>query len=122
MGYPQWPLIGASPDEIISCQCHGTGIFELKCPYCRHDDAIESAAIKDAKFYLQKQDNGSLLLDHGHVYYYQVQTQLRVCDVNFCDFSVCTFGDKSDMYIERIHKNQVPYKQRFWRTEYLGLI
>ena len=58
---------------------------------------------------LAKQDDGSLLLNHGHAYYYQVQTQLFVCDVDFCDFCVCTFGDKSDIYIERIHKNQV-----FW--------
>ena len=111
---PQWPFIDVSPDGIISCQCHGTGVLEVKCPYCHRDDAIVSAAIKDAKFYLQKQDDRSLLLDHGHVYYYQVQTQLCVCDINFCDFSACTFGDKSDIYIEWMHKTQVPYKQRFW--------
>ena len=27
------------------------------------------------------------------------------CDVDFCDFCVCTFGDKSG-YIKWIHKNQ----------------
>ena len=106
----QWPFIGASPDGIISCQCHDdTGVLEIKCPYCHRDDAIESAASKDTNFCLKKQDDGSLVLDHGHAYYYQVQTQLFVCNANFCDFCVCTFGDKSDIYIERIFKNQ-----EFW--------
>ena len=51
---PQWPFIGASPDGIISCQCHGTGVLELKCPYCHRDDAIESAAIKRCQVLLAK--------------------------------------------------------------------
>ena len=47
---PEWLFIGASPDGIISCQCHGKGVLEVKCPYCHHDDTIEYAVSKDAKF------------------------------------------------------------------------
>ena len=42
------------------------------------------------------------------MYYYQIQTQLFVCDVEHCDFCVCTFADsggESAMHIECIHKN-----------------
>ena len=27
------PYLGASPDGIGFCQCHGQGIREIKCPY-----------------------------------------------------------------------------------------
>ena len=46
---------------IDLCQCHDdTGVLEIKCPYCHRNDAIDSAAIKDSKFCLQKQVDGSL--------------------------------------------------------------
>lgn len=44
-----------------------------------------------------------------HAYYYQVQTQLHVCDVEFCDFVLCTFpetGEEMCMHVERITKDE----------------
>ena len=41
----------------------------------------------------------SLSLDTKHPYYYQVQAQLFVCDVEYCDFVVWT---QRDIHIERI--------------------
>ncbi|KAL1269204.1 hypothetical protein QQF64_031493 [Cirrhinus molitorella] len=35
---PKWPYMGASPDGIVTCDCHGTGICEIKCPHCKKDD------------------------------------------------------------------------------------
>jgi len=29
-----WPYIGASPDGIVECRCHGKGVLEIKCPFC----------------------------------------------------------------------------------------
>lgn len=29
----EFPYLGASPDGIVSCQCHGNGLLEIKCPY-----------------------------------------------------------------------------------------
>ncbi|XP_014673897.1 PREDICTED: uncharacterized protein LOC106814124 [Priapulus caudatus] len=31
---PQFPHIGATPDGLVSCDCCGTGVVEIKCPYC----------------------------------------------------------------------------------------
>jgi len=28
----EMPYIGASPDGIIECKCHGRGALEVKCP------------------------------------------------------------------------------------------
>ena len=30
---PEMPLLGASPDGIVSCHCCGKGVIEVKCPF-----------------------------------------------------------------------------------------
>ena len=103
----KWPHIGASPDGIINCNCHGKGVLEIKCPYCHRGTDIQSAS-DDRKFCLKKV-NGKLFLDHAHAYYYQVQCQLHVCDVSYADICVCTFAMDDDqgagIHIERIFKD-----------------
>ena len=104
---PQWPFIGESPDGIISCQCCTRGVLEIKCPYCHREESVELAAANDKKFCL-KESNGSLYLDHSHPYFYQVQTQIFVCNVLYCDFCVCTFAtgeDEQSVHTERIYRN-----------------
>ena len=68
------------------------------------------------KLQLQKTESFALSLDETHAYYYQIQTQLFVCNVDYADFCVCTFAtDAQDKYsdtgihIERINKNS-----EFW--------
>ena len=43
---PEHPLIGASPDVLMSCDCCGTSIVEVKCQYCAKDsfekDVVET--------------------------------------------------------------------------------
>jgi len=99
--------IGASPDGIISCSCHGVGILEIECPYCHRGTDIQIAT-DDGSFCLKRVDK-KLFLDHSHAYYYQVQCQLHVCDVSYGDFCVCTLAmdedQESNMYIERIFKD-----------------
>ena len=122
---PQWAFIGASPDGVIQCTCCGRGVLEIKCPYCHRDSSVIAAAREDPKFCL-KEVNGKLTLDEKHSYYYQVQTQLFVCDVQYSDFCVCTFGsdeDQENLHIERIEKNYsfwhgecVPKAELFFRT------
>ncbi len=108
----QWPFFGATPDSKISCTCCGTGYVEVKCPYCHRGESIE-CAVEDKKFCLQKKPDGNLQLDRSHSYYYQVQTQLFVGNVDYCDFCVCTFSQdgQNNLYIERINKDQ-----EFWDT------
>ena len=103
---PLWPFIGASPDGLLSCTCCGGGTLEIKCPFCHRGEDVAVAASKDRKFCLQPSSDGSLRLDRSHAYYYQVQTQLFVSDVEYCDFCVCTFsGDETGVHIERISKD-----------------
>ena len=39
----------------------------------------------------EKDIDGTLFLDPDHVYYYQIQTQLLVCDVSYRDFCVAIY-------------------------------
>ena len=107
----EWPYIGASPDGIINCTCCGTGVLEVKCPYSHQGERISECAASDKNFCLKYSSDNTLYLDQKHEYYYQVQTQLFVLDVDYCDFCVCTFtaDEESDLYIERIVKNR-----KFW--------
>ena len=86
---PQWPHLGASPDGVVSCTCHGKGVIELKCPYSHKDDTIKNAVTKNNTFCLIEHD-GKLKLRRDHTCYYQIQTQMHICGVNYCDFVVCT--------------------------------
>lgn len=103
--------IGASPDGLINCTYCGKGALEIKCPFCHRETSLQVAATNDNKFCLKQLDE-KLRLDHKHAYYYQVQTQLFVCDVEYADFCVCTFlmseeniHDDNGIHIERIYKD-----------------
>ena len=92
----QWPIVGASPDGIINCTCHGKGVLKIKCPFCHWEASLQTAVSEDKKFCLKKSD-GNLRLDESHAYFYQVQTQLFVCNVDYADFCVCTFEKESQV-------------------------
>ncbi|CAG2229693.1 unnamed protein product [Mytilus edulis] len=80
------PFLGASPDGITNCQCCGRGIVEIKCPYKHKDNTIEHAAAIDSTFCLDK----NLHLKTNHRYYTQIQFQMYILKVTYCDFVVFT--------------------------------
>ncbi|XP_074614405.1 uncharacterized protein LOC141874140 [Acropora palmata] len=80
---PEHPHLGASPDAISYCSCHGTGCVEIKCPYKAQDSTITEAV-----GFLEKTANGCLQLDRKHLYYAQVQLQLSSTKLDFVDFVV----------------------------------
>jgi putative phage-type endonuclease len=68
--HPQIPFFGASPDGIT----HDGIMVEIKCPYRRKLDG-----------------------EVPRQYYYQIQGQLDVCDLDECDYFECTFAMLSDL-------------------------
>ena len=96
---PEHPHLGASPDAISYCSCHGTGCVEIKCPYKGQDFTITEAI-----GFLEKTANGCLQLDRKHLYYAQVQLQLSATKRDFVGFVVWT---PSDIFIERIDRDAV---------------
>ena len=68
------------------------------------------ASSEDKKFCLKQGDNGCLRLDTSHAYFYQVQTQMWLCNVKYSDFCVCTFPEgkaEASLYVERIFPDDV---------------
>ena len=84
---PRWPYLGASPDGIVDCECCGMGVCEIKCPYAYKDSTI-SEAVGQKNFCLKKDEFGKIFLDKSHAYYYQIQAQIFICGVEYCDFVV----------------------------------
>ena len=106
--------MGASPDAIVSCECHGTGTVEIKCPYSHRYSSINKA-LEDKQFCLVKLVDGKLALSTQHPYYSQVQAQIFLTGLLYCDFVVWTtvemccvrvFPDQSfwDSCVERASK------------------
>ena len=96
--HPSYPHLGASPDGLLSCDCCGDGLLEIKCPYSIRDSAPQAAG---PTFYLKSTDCG-LQLSHSHAYYYQIQGQLSICNRSYCDFVCWT---PVGIHIERILKD-----------------
>ncbi len=102
---PSFPYIGASPDAIMLCDCCGKRAVEIKCPFCKKNEDLIVAS-EDKKFYLKKDSNGDLKLDHNHAYYFQVQTQLGVCSLDSAYFVVWTEED--------LHQEEITFDEKFW--------
>ena len=96
---PDYPVFGASPDATVSCDCCGVGTLEVKCPYCA--SSVTEYAARGKQSCLITTDNGKRLR-HDHPYYYQVQTQIAICDTDYSDFVVWT---EEEVHIERIEQN-----------------
>ncbi len=83
------PYLGASPDGIVCCSCHGKGVLEIKCPY-NYKDGFFSWE-NDRDFPLQEK---TLLMKKNHKYYYQVQLQIELCRVDFAYFYMFSSSSK----------------------------
>lgn len=73
------PYIGASPDGIVSCDCHSSKLLEIKCPY-KYRDGFKDWQT-DPKFPVNK----DFSIKRNHPYYCQVQLQMYLCNLELCD-------------------------------------
>jgi hypothetical protein len=95
------PFIGASPDANISCSCHGSGLLEVKNPYTHRCSTIPTYA-SEANSCLTHLD-GSIQLKRNHDYFSQIQLQMYVTELDYCDFVVKTLATGDDgIFIQRV--------------------
>lgn len=84
-----WPCLGASPDRLVYCQCCSGGCLEVKCPYLlftnNFTDIDEYLLLKSSCLC---RENGKVTLKKSHSYYYQIQMQMFVTNLKYCDFVV----------------------------------
>ena len=95
------PYLGATPDGLVNCRCHGPGVLEIKCPWTHRGSLIKDfVALKDSCLELFEETNR---LKRSHSYYYQVQLQMYVTNRKYCDFYLCTTRDS---FCERIQYDE----------------
>lgn len=93
------PLIRATPDGIVSCKCCGSGLLEIKCPFTSgYLTGIELAQIPGYHVTTTGED-GKVQLKLSSPWYTQIQTQLGVSGLPWCDFVMFT---QKDITVERI--------------------
>ena len=92
--------------------CCGKGVLEIKCPFTCKDKSFLMASLESSTFCLKDGDN-DLKLDTLHAYYYQVQVQMKLCGVNYCDFVVWS---GSEVVIEMILPNDDVISDALERT------
>lgn len=93
-------FLGATPDGVV-CDEGKTGIMEIKCPYSARNMTVKDACTSDEirDFFLEIDQNETMCLKKSHSHYAQVQGQLMITGVEFCDFVVYT---QSDLFVQRI--------------------
>ncbi|XP_051966455.1 uncharacterized protein LOC127632032 [Xyrauchen texanus] len=105
---PKWPYMGSSPDGIVACDCHGTGICEIKCPHSHQDEANLRLCAGEKGFCLIN-DGDNVMLDRTHDYYYQSSFLLK----GFCP--ILNFGMmlslKLSAFLETV------YFQKYWDSK-----
>ncbi|XP_041951961.1 uncharacterized protein LOC121712059 isoform X2 [Alosa sapidissima] len=92
--HPDAPWLGYSPDGLLFDPTENPpfGLVEIKCPNAK--------SYVDCK-YLRSNGN-TMSLKRQHVYYWQVQGQLLVTGMEWCDFVVFA---EDDMVIQRIYRD-----------------
>ena len=82
--------LAASPDGIVtdlSQPEHKRGCLEVKCPFtCKRISILE--ACRQVSAFCLVEEKGVMHLSKSHSYYYQIQTQMHVTNLNWCDFFV----------------------------------
>ena len=70
------------------------------CPFSKRGDTIDQAA-EDPAFYIEK-IGANFYLKQSHSYFAQVQGQLALTGLPWCDFCVY-LSDSNEMWVDRIH-------------------
>ena len=88
--HPSLPWLATTPDGIVydaSEEHYKRGCLEVKCPFSCNNMLFEVACKEVSNFCLVL-DNTTMSLSKRHAYYYQVQTQMYVTQLSWCDFVV----------------------------------
>lgn len=99
---PSLPWLGASPDGLVKDPSEkGFGLLEIKCPFTHCFSTVE-AACSDPSFFATI-TNGKVTLKQDHKHYYQIQGQMALSRVHWCDFVIYTH---QNFTVERIKFNE----------------
>ena len=95
-----YPYLGASPDGVRNCGCHGDILVEVKCPFAlKGQDPM--VKFGDSNFCIDISGN----LKTTHRYYSQIQLQLELAQMSTCDLVIYT-GVPDKLYVTSVAKDE----------------
>ncbi|XP_069122147.1 uncharacterized protein [Argopecten irradians] len=107
--HPTYPYIRASPDAIISCECHGRSLVEVKCPYVHRNSYIPNVISEGKLEYIS--EDGTLKIGHSRGYFEQIIVQEAVTSIN--NAVMVIWSKKGYTAID------VPFARDYWQTTIL---
>lgn len=97
--------VGASPDGVLSCDCCGKSLVEIKCPFTL---AASNPNHDFEKTRFMKKWGEKITLNRNHKYYTQVQVQMGVTNIHKTHFIVWSPAD----YVHEV----IEFDQMYWNT------
>lgn len=105
--YASHSFLGASSDGRVR-EGDSMGIMEIKCPFSLDGTNITKMEVPDIlalnskSFCLIQNENGPAL-KRNHKYYVQVQGEMAIMGMPWCDFVLWTAAERNNIFIERIY-------------------
>ncbi|XP_043189745.1 uncharacterized protein LOC122363942 [Amphibalanus amphitrite] len=91
------PYLAASPDGILSCDCCGETLLEVKCPFSVRNGVPQEASFLDE----------NLMLKDDHKYMYQLQGQMMVTGMQCVFFCVYVPGQEPHILCIQRDESQI---------------
>ena len=88
-----FPYLGASPDGLVLCSCHGKGLLEIKCPF-KYRDNLKGWQY-DPTFPISPDGD----IRTSHKYDFQLQHQMLVTNVQFTYFYIWSKSPDSENFL-----------------------
>ncbi|XP_065929416.1 uncharacterized protein [Magallana gigas] len=107
---PKYPHIAASPDGVVTCDCCRKTLLEIKCPYKYRYCTVDQICRENYHIFLDS--NNEMRLKHTSPWYYQIQCQLAVADLLYCDFVMYLEGVAACKH--KIHVERIEFNAQFW--------
>ena len=107
---PGYPFLGASPDRkvIDPGSIRPYGLVEIKVMY-KYSKLTPEEAAEKGDFFLEKLPGEKIQLKHTDERYFQVQGQMAISKVDWCDFVVYS---TKEIFVERI-----PFDKQSWESK-----
>lgn len=106
---PRLPYFVGSPDGVVSCSCHGKGCVAIKCLKILESGGSFDVLTSKPNNILNKKDDNSYVLERSHEIFHQIQLQINLISLNYCEV---VFWSPEDILIVRVEPDI-----DFWQTE-----